>query len=116
MNGPIVRPAVRDLGFYLFGRPLHPELFDIVAMRKVKFTDFEVTVRITRTGHVITFENRDVLLTEVTADADTPLPEKRRLLRYHLEGEHFGKFQCAHGIHYEMSFQVEAMTPEVFLN
>src|SRR5438309_6081757 len=116
MSVDFVRPPVCDLVFQLYGRPLHPELFDILAVRTIRREDYELTVRITRTGHVITWENRDVILTEVTAAADQPMPEKRRLLSYRLRGEHSGSLHCAHGISYQMSFQVEVLTQEVFLH
>ena len=114
MNMPYLRPRVADLVFQLYGRPLHPELFEILAERKIRRDDYELTVRITRTGHVITWENADVLLTEVAAAADQPMPEKRRLLSYRLRGEHHGQLTCAHGISYQMSFQVEVLAPEIF--
>src|SRR4051812_30801658 len=109
MSVDIVRPRVCELVFQLYGRPLHPELFDILAVRKVQQGDFDLTVRITRTGHVISWENRDVHLTEVAASAEDPLPEKRRLLSYRLRGEHSDTLLCAHGISYQMSFQVEVL-------
>src|SRR5258707_12926735 len=69
-----VRPPVCNLIFQLYGRPVHPELFDILAVRKLQHQDYQLTVWITRTGHVITWENADVLLTEVTPAADQELP------------------------------------------
>jgi Protein of unknown function DUF2617 len=116
MNVYLARPRVSDLVFQLYGRPLHPELFDILAVRKVQRDNYELTVRITRTGHVISWENRDVFLTEVTAAADQELPERRRLLGYRLRSEHSDRLLCAHGISYQMSFQVEALPPEIFLH
>src|SRR5947209_358826 len=111
-----LRPRVCDLVFQLYGRSLHPELFDILAERKIRREDYELTVRITRTGHVISWENADVFLTEVAAAADQPLPERRRLLHYRLRGEHTARLGCAHGVHYQMSFQVEVLPPEIFLH
>jgi hypothetical protein len=111
-----LRPRVCDLVFQLYGRPLHPELFDILAWRKIQREDYELTVRITRTGHVISWENRDVFLTEVAAAADQPLPQKRRLLSRRLRGEHNETLACAHGVSYQMSFQVEVLTPEIYLH
>src|SRR5690242_4156506 len=102
-----LRPRVSDLVFHIYGRPLHPELFDILAIRRIQREDYEINLRITRTGHVITWENRDVCLTEVAATADQSLPSGRRLLSYRLRGEHTANLPCAHGIHYQMSFQVE---------
>jgi hypothetical protein len=116
MAAPILRPPVADLIFQLYGRPLHPELFEILAARTIRFEDYQLTVWITRTGHVLCWENPDVILTEVTAAADQPLPERRRLLHYRLRQEHTGRLPCAHGIHYQMSFQVEVLAPEVFVH
>lgn len=116
MNAYSLRPRVSDLVFHLYGRPLHPELFDILAVRKVQREDYELTVKITRTGHILSWENRDVHLTEVTAAAEQELPEKRRLLAHKVRGEHSGRLRCAHGISYQMSFQVEVLTPEIYLH
>ena len=116
MSVHLLRPRVADLVFQVYGRPLHPELFDILAVRKFSREDYELTVRITRTGHVISWENRDVCLTEVAAAAEQPLPEKRRLLSYRLRGEHSGTLTCTNGITYQTSFQVETLSPEIFLH
>lgn len=116
MGVHFLRPPVCDLLFQLYGRPLHPELFDILAVRKIQREDYQLTVRITRTGHVITWENKDVLLTEVTAAAEQDLPERRRLLSFRLRNEHTARLACAHGIHYEASFQVEVVSPDIFLH
>src|SRR5262249_27114820 len=57
-----------------------------------------------------------VHLTEVAAAVEEPLPEKRRLLSHRLRGEHSATVRCAHGIHYQMSFQVEVLPQEIFLH
>lgn len=114
MTTLIVRPPVADLIFQVYGRPLHPELFDILAVRKVRQADFELVVRITATGHLVSWENDDVHLTEVTAVAEQELPERRRLLTHRLRNEHSTDLACAHGIHYQASFQVETLPPELF--
>lgn len=111
-----LRPRVRDLVFQLYGRPLHPELFEILSVRKVQREDYELTVRITRTGHVISWEDRHVHLTEVAAAGDQLLPQRRRLLGCRLRGEHSDTVACKHGISYQMSFQVETLPPEIFLH
>jgi hypothetical protein len=116
MGVHFLRPRVCDLVFQLYGRPLHPELFDILAVRKIQRDGAELTVRITRTGHVISWENRDVYLTEVAAAADQLLPEKRRLLSHRLRGEQSDHLACMHGVSYQMSFQVETLPPEIFLH
>ncbi len=114
MNALYVRPRVSDLVFQLYGRPLHPELFDILSVRKLQREGYELRIWITRTGHVITFENEDVLLTEV-ADADQSFSDQRRFMRYHMRGEHSGRFACCNDIVYQTSFQVETLPEEHFL-
>jgi hypothetical protein len=109
----LIRPPVADLVFQLYGRPLHPELFDILTVRKYRREDYEVRIWITRTGHVVTWENADVLLTEL-ADADQTLSCSRRLLSYKMRGEHSARLPCCHGVVYQTSFQVETLSPEIF--
>jgi hypothetical protein len=112
----LTRPPVSDLVFQVYGRPLHPELFDILATRKVRREDYELTVWVTRTGHVISWDNADVHLSEVAAAGDQPLPEKRRLLSWRLRGERTDAIRCAHHITYQTTFQVEVLPPEQFLH
>ena len=113
MNTFMTRPRVAELVFQVYGRPLHPELFEILAQRKVRHEDYEVTVRITRTGHVVSWENRDVLLTEL-ADVDQQFSASRRLAHFRLRGEHSYTQPCSHGVKYQTSFQVETLAPELF--
>lgn len=115
MNAFSVRPPVADLVFQVYERPLHPELFDILAVRKFQRQDYEVAVHITRSGHVITWQNPDLLVTEV-ADVEQSLANHRRLLSYRLRGEHSGTVCLGHGITYQMNFQVETLAPEIFLH
>ncbi len=116
MSVDFVRPRVKDLIFRVYSRPLHPELFEILATQKIQRPEYSLTLNVTRTGHVITWDSEDVCLTEVTTAADLSLPVKRKLLHYKFRGEHTGKIDCAHGVCYQMSFQVETMQPEVFLH
>ena len=111
-----LRPRVAELVFHLYDRPLHPELFDTLAVRTVRREDYALTVRITRTGHAISWESRDLHLTEVAAAADQPLPDRRSLMSYRLRGEHNGTLAGRYGVNYQMSFQVEALAPEIFLH
>ncbi len=114
MDVPLVRPRVCDLCFQVYGKPLHPELFDNLAYRRLVRDGYEVTVRITRTGHVITWTNSDAFLTEVAA-ADQTLPNSCRLIRHRMRGEHSDAVSAGRGITYQTSFQVETLPPELFL-
>jgi hypothetical protein len=114
MGVNLLRPRVSRLVFQLYGGPLHPELFDILAIRKIQREDYELTFWITRTGHVITWQQQGLCLAEVTAEVEQALPQRRRLLQYRIRGERSDGLRCAHEITYQMSFQVETLHPEIF--
>lgn len=115
MNSFSLRPRVADLFFHVYGRPLHPELFDILAVRHIQRDACSLSVRITRSGHVISWRYHDLFLTEL-ADVEQIRSEARRLLRYKLRGEHAGGVTLAHDFVYQMNFQVETLVPELFLH
>jgi hypothetical protein len=109
-----VRPKVAELVFRLYGRPLHPELFEIYSSRVVKRGDYQAKIDITSTGHVMTWRYAGLTLTEVVTSACPPLPERRRLMSYRLKGQRNDRVQCRGGVTYEVSFQLEPVEPEVF--
>lgn len=109
-----LRPRVAELVFHLYNRPLHPELFDVVATRTVQRHGYMLTVRITRTGHVISWDSVRGHLTEVTATSDTPLPSYRALASHKMRGEHNDTLAWAPELNYQSSFQVEMLPDEIF--
>ncbi|QDU29885.1 hypothetical protein ETAA8_50010 [Anatilimnocola aggregata] len=109
-----VRPKVAELSFQVFGRALHPELFEVFASKTLERGDYRAQIDITSAGHVITWRYRGLTLTEVACSAQHPLPEKRRLLSYRLKGERNDRVECRGGIVYHMNYQLEPVAPEVF--
>jgi hypothetical protein len=109
-----VRPKVAELVFQLYGRPLHPELFEVFCSQKVQRGDYEAKIDITSAGHVVTWRYAGLTLTEVATSAHHPLPERRRLLSYRLKGERSDRVECRGNVCYEVSFQLEPVEPEVF--
>ena len=112
----IVRPKVADLVFQLYGRPLHPELFQVQCSREVERGDYKAKIEITGTGHLVTWRCDGLTLTEVATGADNPLPQKRRLLSYKIKGQRSDRVECRGGVTYETSFQLEPLDPELFWN
>lgn len=108
------RPKVAELAFQLYGRSLHPELFEIYQSRTVERGRYQAKVDITSAGHVVTWRCDGMTLTEVAASAQHPLPQRRRLLSYRLRGERSDRVECRGGVMYQMSFQLEPVAPEVF--
>jgi len=111
-----LRPPVAELVFHLYDRPLHPELFDTLAQRAVRRDDYDLTVRITRTGHALSWQTRTAHLTEVTAAADLPLPDYRAKFRHRVRGEHCTTLALSPALHYQTSFQVESLPEEIYLH
>ena len=109
-----VRPKVAELVFQLYGRPLHPELFEVHSSRTIERGDYVATVSITNAGHVVSFRREGFTLTEVATSAQHPLPQKRRLLSYRLKGERNDCIECRGGVTYQCNFQLEPVEPEVF--
>jgi hypothetical protein len=113
-----VRPKVAELVFKLYGRALHPELFQIHSTRIVKRGDYEARVYITSAGHVVTWryqrDQQSYILTEVATSAHHPLPQLRRLVSYRLKGEGNDRMECRGGARYQVNFQLEPVEPEVF--
>lgn len=114
MNVGFVRPKVSELVLQLFGRPLHPELFEVFAARHIRRDEYDVTIQITDSSHMITWQSREICLAEVTSSLEHPLPQRRRLLSHPLRGERTDRLQCAGGIVYQVSFQLERLRPAVF--
>ena len=109
-----VRPKVAELAFQLYGRSLHPELFETYKTRRVERGGYEAKIDITSAGHVVTWRYKGITLTEVAASAQHPLPQKRRLLRYRLRGERNDRMECRGGIVYHMKFELEPVAPAAF--
>jgi hypothetical protein len=97
-----VRPKIAELVYQLYGRSLHPELFDIHQTRTVERGAYKATVQITSAGHLVAWQYRGLMLTEVAAGAHHPLPQRRRLMSYRLKGERTDRLEIRAGVSYEM--------------
>ena len=109
-----VRPKVAELVFQLYGRVLHPELFETLVTRSIDRGGYTASVSITQAGHLVTWRKDGLTLTEVATTAGQPLPQKRRLLSYRLNGERSDRIECRGGVSYQMCFQLESVDPEIF--
>ncbi len=116
------RPKVSELVFQLYGRALHPELFEIHASRTVDRGQYAAEILITRAGHIVSWRSKPagrgsavaITLTEVATAASQPLPQKRRLISHPIRGERNDRMETPSGICYEMGVQLEQVDPEVF--
>lgn len=109
-----VRPKVAELVFQLYGRSLHPELFDIYGSQTVQRGGYEATIRITGAGHLVAWRYQGITLTEVAASTRQLLPQRRRLISYRLKGERSDRVPLRGGGSYQVNFQVEPVEASVF--
>jgi hypothetical protein len=108
------KQSVGSLRFFLYERPLHPELFEIYHDHHIIKNGYEAQIWVTGCTHVIGFYRDRCSLVEVTADADNILPQRGQLLELPFRGERDHERKRAEEINYMMSFQVERMSPAVY--
>ncbi|AWM42067.1 hypothetical protein GobsT_67860 [Gemmata obscuriglobus] len=115
MGGALIRPPVAELLFRLYDRPLHPELFDAVAARAVARDGAQLTVRITRTGHALSWSRGRTHVEEVITTAAAELPGAGLWLTRRFDGSQSRRVELA-GARYQVSAQVEVLAPEQFVH
>ncbi|MCD6365336.1 MAG: DUF2617 family protein [Planctomycetes bacterium] len=105
---------VETLRFYLFDRPLHPELFEIYADQHIVKSGYEARIWVTGCTHVIAFYRDDASLVELIANSSAMLPQRGRLFEVPLRRERTHERMRIDGINYMMNFQVELMKAKVY--
>ena len=109
-----VRPRIAELMFQLYGRSLHPELFEVHRTRQIERGGYRATVQITNAGHIVTWQYDGITLSEVAASAHHPLPQRRRLMSHRLKGTCRDKLECRGGVTYRVEFSLEPVEKETF--
>ena len=111
----VVRPKIADLNFYLFGRSIHPELFNACAQRSITRENYQIDLNITSDGHLIVFQHDGLTLAEVSAGNLHPLPEKRMLMKHCMKSTQSDQLTFRDRIEYECEFQREKVAAKTVL-
>jgi hypothetical protein len=106
------RPKISELSFGLYGRSLHPELFQIYATRRIERDQFQAQIDVTSAGHLVMFKTGGRVFTEIAASAHQELPQRRRLLATRIHGQFQDHIECEGGVYFEYQYQLERLTPE----
>ncbi len=114
MESPQVNIAVDELMFSFFQRPLHPELFQIYANRKLSTEKYEATIWLTGCTHVVSVFAGDTCLTEVVSAPGQMLPSRGLIERFQFRGPRTHKCSLSRGVSYMTDFQVEKMSPNLY--
>lgn len=105
---------LESLRFFLYERPLHPELFEIYDDVRIFKPGYEAQIWVTGCTHVISFFRDDQTLAEVVASIDNPLPSRSQVLSLPFRGEKSHEQKRLDGINYMMNMQAEIMSPRVY--
>jgi hypothetical protein len=100
--------------FFLYRRPLHPELFHIHQERRVSSRRYHANIWIMGLTHAVTVQAGDRILTELTADDHELLPQAGRVMSFRFRGERDHHEPFDDGIRYILSTQVERLSPNLF--
>ena len=111
----VVRPKIADLNFYLFGRSIHPELFNACAQRHIERESYSLDLNITSDGHLIVFRHDGLTLAEVSAGNLHPLPEKRMLMNHAMKGTQTDHLLFRDRVEYDCEFQREKVAAKTVL-
>ena len=115
MESPQINVAIDELTFSLFQRPLHPELVQIYASRCLKTEKYEAIIWVTGCTHVVSVFANDACLCEVVSAPGQMLPHRGLIERFQFRGPRSHKCTLSCGISYMTDFQVEKMSPNLYL-
>lgn len=114
MEQPQSNVAVGELTFSLFQRPLHPELFQIYASRKLKTEKYESQIWIIGCTHVVSVFTGNLCLSEIISPPGQMLPQRGLIERFHFRGPKTHKCTLSRGVSYMTDFQVERMSANLY--
>src|SRR5690606_26170807 len=101
------RPKISELAFGLYGRSLHPELFQIYTTRRIQRDHFQAQIDVTSTGHLVMFKTGERVFTEIATSAHQELPQRRRLLATPIQGQFEDRIECEGGVCFEYQYHLE---------
>lgn len=115
MSVQVFRPDVADLNVMIFGRPIHPELLVFHERTTIAQSGFHAQIALCDVGHLIQWQSREQTLCEIVASRELALPRQRRLFDRKLRGCRDESLHIPNGASYQLSFQVEHLSPDIFL-
>ena len=86
MEWPQINVAVEELTFSLFQRPVHPELFQIYAKRRLQTPNYEAEIWVTGCTHVVSVYVENTWLSEVVSSPGQMLPQHGLIERFQFRG------------------------------
>ena len=107
--------ALENLWLGVYVRPIHPEFFDIWARRVYKRPAYEAEFWLVGPGHLLTVMAGQDCITEILVPQKLLLPTRGLLRRWKIRREHDARLEFRGPLTYQMTFQVEHMLLEEYL-
>lgn len=105
---------VEELLFCLYQRPIHPELFQIHRVKRLKQSRYQAEIWVCRLSHVVTVQVGKQILTELISEENELLPKTGLATSFRFRGERDHAQSFKDGLKYILSTQVERMTAHLF--
>ncbi len=108
------KQRIDDLHFYLYERPLHPELFHIHQVKHVEHRRYHAEIWIVGLAHVVTVQLGKHCLAELISHPSELLPKTGLVATFRFRGERDHSQTFTEGVRYILSSQVERMSSNLF--
>lgn len=108
------KQRVDELLFCLYQRPIHPELFQIQRIKRLRQARYQAEIWITGLSHVVTVQAGKQILTELVVEEAGLLPKNGLTTSFRFRGERDHAQSFDDGLKYILSTQVERMSPQLF--
>lgn len=102
------------LTLLLYQRPLHPELFKILASKQFGRKAYDADVWIVEGGHVVAFSANGNTLAEVIAMRAEPMTDRGLIQSIPCRGERYHEMTAPGDIKYMISTQEEQLTSTLY--
>jgi hypothetical protein len=102
------------LTLLLYQRPLHPELFKILASQQYSRKAYDADVWLVEGGHVVAFSANDNTLAEVIAVRSEPITDRGLIQSIPCRGERYHEMTAPGNIRYMISTQEEQLTSTLY--
>jgi len=109
-----VRPKISELSFRVFGRSLHPELFETFLSRTIVREQYQLKIDITSSGHLITWQRHGMVVSEVACSTLQPLPTTLQLSGDPVGTPSSRSINHLDTLNYRCQFQLEPAEPKTF--
>ncbi len=114
MSVRFARTTADKLTYHVYGRFLHPELFDTCKVRELRQGPSRMVLRICESGHVVEFCHPQGVVSEISTTSLLELPRRGQCLSIPLKGGRDISARPAPGVDFKASTQIEWLDPQVF--